>query len=162
HGRGGHAVGGHRRLDHPASVPRGIAFPPRRRAPRHRGADGEPAAGRHRPRAGALHRLSPARAHSRSQPAMTLTLENVSKRLGGLDVVNAVSFSVPLTSLNGIIGPNGAGKSTLFAVISGFQDADGGEISFAGTPLGGLRAEQRARLGLARTFQVPRPFSHLT
>ncbi len=93
---------------------------------------------------------------------MTLTLNNVSKRLGGLDVVNAMSFSVPLNSLNGIIGPNGAGKSTLFAVISGFQEADAGEMTFAGTALDGLSAEKRARLGLARTFQVPRPFSHLT
>lgn len=93
---------------------------------------------------------------------MTLTLRNISKRLGGLDVVNDMSFSVPLGSLNGIIGPNGAGKSTLFAVISGFQESDSGEVMFAGSPLDGLSAEKRARRGLARTFQVPRPFSHLT
>ncbi len=93
---------------------------------------------------------------------MTLTLRNVSKRLGGLDVVNDMSFSVPLASLNGIIGPNGAGKSTLFAVISGFQESDRGEVIFADSRLDGLSAEKRAQRGLARTFQVPRPFSHLT
>ncbi len=94
--------------------------------------------------------------------AMSLSLSHVGKRLGGLDVVDNMTFAVPLDSLTGIIGPNGAGKSTLFAVISGFQDSDGGEITFAGQPLDGLSAERRVQAGLSRTFQVPRPFSHLT
>lgn len=93
---------------------------------------------------------------------MMLVLRNLSKSLGGLEVVKDVSFSVPLDSLTGIIGPNGAGKSTLFALISGFQDSDRGEVEFGGAPLDGLSAERRARHGLARTFQVPRPFAHLT
>jgi branched-chain amino acid transport system ATP-binding protein len=93
---------------------------------------------------------------------MSLSLRNITKALGGLVVVDDVSFSVPFHSLNGIIGPNGAGKSTLFAVISGFQDSDAGHIEFAGEPLDRLSAEKRARRGLARTFQVPRPFAHLT
>jgi branched-chain amino acid transport system ATP-binding protein len=93
---------------------------------------------------------------------MTLTLRNISKRLGGLQVVDDMSLSVPLGSLCGIIGPNGAGKSTLFALISGFQASDSGEIQFDGERIDTLSAERRAQRGLARTFQVPRPFVHLT
>lgn len=93
---------------------------------------------------------------------MILALDNVSKSLGGLVVVDHVSFSVPLDSRTGIIGPNGAGKSTLFALISGFQEPDAGDIAFGDSSLDGLSAEKRARRGLARTFQVPRPFAHLT
>lgn len=93
---------------------------------------------------------------------MTLALANIRKQLGGLQIIDDMSFSVPLGSLCGIIGPNGAGKSTLFALISGFQASDSGEIAFGGSPLDGLSAEARAKRGLARTFQVPRPFVHLT
>lgn len=93
---------------------------------------------------------------------MTLALRNIRKRLGGLLVIDDISLSVPLGSLCGIIGPNGAGKSTLFALISGFQPSDSGEVIFEGIPIDGLSAERRAQLGLARTFQVPRPFVHLT
>jgi branched-chain amino acid transport system ATP-binding protein len=93
---------------------------------------------------------------------MTLQLDGVSKSLGGFQVVSGVSLSVPLSGLTGLIGPNGAGKSTLFSLISGFQAADEGEIRFGSHRLDGLAPEKRARLGLARTFQVPRPFSHLT
>jgi branched-chain amino acid transport system ATP-binding protein len=93
---------------------------------------------------------------------MTLTLSNISKRLGGMLVLDGMSFSADLDALTGIIGPNGAGKSTLFAVISGFQSSDTGSTQFDGQTLDGLRPEQRVRRGLARTFQVPRPFTHLT
>lgn len=93
---------------------------------------------------------------------MTLSLHNVTRRLGGLVVVDEMSFSVPLDGLTGLIGPNGAGKSTLFAVVSGFQPADAGKILLDGRLVGRFSAEERARLGLGRTFQVPRPFAHLT
>ena len=93
---------------------------------------------------------------------MTLKLDGVSKSLGGFQVVSGVSLSVPLSGLTGLIGPNGAGKSTLFALISGFQSPDEGEIRLGPQKLDGLAPERRARLGLARTFQVPRPFGHLT
>jgi branched-chain amino acid transport system ATP-binding protein len=93
---------------------------------------------------------------------MMLTLSNISKRLGGIRALDGMSFSADLDALTGIIGPNGAGKSTLFAVISGFQSCDTGNTEFAGQNLDGLRPEQRVRRGLARTFQVPRPFTHLT
>jgi branched-chain amino acid transport system ATP-binding protein len=93
---------------------------------------------------------------------MTLELQNISKRLGGMLVLDGLSFSAGLNELTGIIGPNGAGKSTLFAVISGFQNCDTGSTRFDGQALDGLRPEQRVGKGLARTFQVPRPFTHLT
>ena len=93
---------------------------------------------------------------------MTLELQNISKRLGGMLVLDGLSFSAELSELTGIIGPNGAGKSTLFAVISGFQNCDTGSTRFDGQALDGLRPEQRVCKGLARTFQVPRPFTHLT
>ncbi|MGE8943129.1 ABC transporter ATP-binding protein [Leptospira interrogans] len=93
---------------------------------------------------------------------MTLELQNISKWLGGMLVLDGLSLSAGLNELTGIIGPNGAGKSTLFAVISGFQNCDTGSTRFDGQPLEGLRPEQRVGKGLARTFQVPRPFPHLT
>jgi len=93
---------------------------------------------------------------------MTLEVERVSKAYGGLAVVEDVSLTVPRGGLIGLIGPNGAGKSTLFALISGFQPADRGGIRFDGRPLDGLSPPARVRLGLGRTFQVPREFRHLT
>jgi branched-chain amino acid transport system ATP-binding protein len=93
---------------------------------------------------------------------MSLRVCNVSKSFGGLRVVRDVSLEVPLNGLVGMVGPNGAGKSTLFAVISGFLSASSGHIEFDGTAIDGLAPPRRARLGLVRTFQVPRPFTHLS
>jgi branched-chain amino acid transport system ATP-binding protein len=93
---------------------------------------------------------------------MTLIVKGVSKAFGGLQVLEEISFSVGPAERVGIVGPNGAGKSTLFAVISGFQRSDQGTVEFAGQQLSGLSPTRRARLGLVRTFQVPRPFGHLT
>lgn len=93
---------------------------------------------------------------------MTLAVEGVCKSFGGQRVVEDVSFAADAQGLTGLIGPNGAGKSTLFAVISGFQNADSGTIRFAGEPVQRLSPQARARRGIARTFQVPRPFVHLT
>ncbi|MBV9782724.1 MAG: ABC transporter ATP-binding protein [Acidisphaera sp.] len=93
---------------------------------------------------------------------MSLGVHGVNKSFGGLRVVDDVSFQVQAAELTGLIGPNGAGKSTLFAVISGFQPADAGCVRFDGHEIQRLSAAARARLGIARTFQVPRPFAHLT
>ncbi|SLN64315.1 ABC transporter ATP-binding protein [Oceanibacterium hippocampi] len=93
---------------------------------------------------------------------MSLRISNVDKWLGGVRVLDNVSMEVPDGGLIGLIGPNGAGKSTLFAVVSGFEPADGGEVRFADSPLGSTGPVARARRGLMRTFQVPRPFSKLT
>jgi branched-chain amino acid transport system ATP-binding protein len=93
---------------------------------------------------------------------MTLSVRGVSKSFSGLRVVDDVSFDAPGDGITGLIGPNGAGKSTLFAVITGFLAADTGSVRFEGTELGNLSVPERARHGLARSFQVPRPFAHLT
>lgn len=91
-----------------------------------------------------------------------LSVKNVSKHFGGVNVLKKVSFDVPVDARVGVIGPNGAGKSTLFATISGLISPDDGIESFCGVNLGTLRPEQRAQLGIGRTFQVPRPFGGLT
>ena len=93
---------------------------------------------------------------------MTLELAQVSKSFGGLNVLSDVSLSVPEGGVFGLIGPNGAGKSTLFALITGHQANDGGSISYGGRSLAGTSVPNRARLGLIRTFQVPREFARLT
>ncbi|GGD33687.1 ABC transporter ATP-binding protein [Aureimonas glaciei] len=93
---------------------------------------------------------------------MSLDVSNLSKSYGAVRVTDDVSFSVPTGDLVGLIGPNGAGKSTLFSIITGFLDADGGDVSFEGQSLRRMGPTERARRGLVRTFQVPREFSHLT
>lgn len=92
---------------------------------------------------------------------MTLVVQGLRKSFGGLCVVDDVSFEAKAEEITGLIGPNGAGKSTLFALVTGFLPADAGRIGFGGVPIQELTAQARARLGLARTFQVPRPFADL-
>ncbi len=91
-----------------------------------------------------------------------LAATGVTKSFDGFKVLDDVSFAVPKRGLTGIVGTNGAGKSTLFAVVSGQLDADGGHVNFADTEITGLPPMRRARLGLGRTFQVPREFTHLS
>jgi branched-chain amino acid transport system ATP-binding protein len=91
-----------------------------------------------------------------------LAAVGVRKSFDGFQVLDDVSFAVPERGLIGIVGTNGAGKSTLFAVVSGQLDADGGRVTFADADITGLPPVRRAQLGLGRTFQVPREFTHLT
>jgi len=93
---------------------------------------------------------------------MTLAVQGVRKSFSGLCVVDDVSFEADTAGITGLIGPNGAGKSTLFAVITGFLPADAGRIAFGGTAIEAMSPQTRARQGLARTFQVPRPFIDLS
>lgn len=93
---------------------------------------------------------------------MTLTVSDIDKSFGGFRALEGVSFEMATDGLLGIIGPNGAGKSTLFSVISGFMAADAGNVSLDGRALDRLGAAARARVGMVRTFQVPREFHHLT
>ncbi len=93
---------------------------------------------------------------------MTLVIQGLRKSFSGLCVVDDVSFEADPTGITGLIGPNGAGKSTLFALITGFLHADAGSISFGGAAIQSLSTQVRARQGLARTFQVPRPFADLS
>ena len=91
-----------------------------------------------------------------------LAVTALSKAFGGLQATNDLSFSVRHGELLGIIGPNGAGKTTLFNLLNGFITPDAGQIRFHGQPLGRQRPNRRCALGMARTFQVPRPFTHLS
>jgi branched-chain amino acid transport system ATP-binding protein len=91
-----------------------------------------------------------------------LSLKGVSKRFRGLVAVDDVSFDVSSGELFAVIGPNGAGKTTLFNLIAGAIAPDEGSIVFAGEPIGGLPPDVVCRRGIARTFQIVRPFPALT
>jgi branched-chain amino acid transport system ATP-binding protein len=94
--------------------------------------------------------------------APILSVEAITKRFGGLTALEAVSFAVPAGQVVGLIGPNGAGKTTLFNVISGIDPPSAGRVVFRDEVLTGLPAHVVARRGLARTFQIVRPFPGLS
>lgn len=91
-----------------------------------------------------------------------LELHGVTKQFGGLVAVSAVDLEVPQGSIFSVIGPNGAGKTTLFNCISGFYRPEAGRIIFDGVSLVGLRPDQIAALGIARTYQNIRLFGRMT
>jgi branched-chain amino acid transport system ATP-binding protein len=91
-----------------------------------------------------------------------LTVERVSRRFGGLLAVNDVSLAAPAERITALIGPNGAGKTTLFALISGFLAPNEGGIHYGGETITALPAHERARRGIARTFQIVQPFAGLS
>ena len=93
---------------------------------------------------------------------MILQAENLTKAFGGLAALKEVSFGIEEGEILGLIGPNGAGKTTLFNVISGFFRPDQGRVVFAGETVSHLKAPRLCRSGLARTFQVVKPFGNLT
>jgi branched-chain amino acid transport system ATP-binding protein len=84
------------------------------------------------------------------------------KRFGGVAALDQVSFSVEEGTIVGLIGPNGAGKTTLFNLVAGALKPDSGQILFEAENITGLPANVTCRKGLARTFQVTRPFSTMT
>jgi len=90
-----------------------------------------------------------------------LRVERLSRSFGGLRAVQEVSFEVRGGEVLGIIGPNGAGKTTLFNVLNGFIPPDSGDIYFEGRRLRGLKPSAICALGIARTFQVMRPFARM-
>jgi branched-chain amino acid transport system ATP-binding protein len=91
-----------------------------------------------------------------------LQIEKVGKRFGGFVALEAIDLEVQEGERLGLIGPNGSGKSTLVNCICGTLRNESGKVSFAGEPLDGLAAHQRTRRGLARSFQLPRPFGSLS
>jgi len=95
---------------------------------------------------------------------MTALLEvrELTRAFGALKAVAGVSFSVRAGELVGLIGPNGAGKSTLYNVIAGAIAPSSGEVVFKGRPVAGWKPYQAARAGVARTFQIPKPYRHLS
>jgi branched-chain amino acid transport system ATP-binding protein len=86
----------------------------------------------------------------------------VTKRFGGLVALNNVEFDIDEGEIVGLIGPNGAGKTTLFNIISGTFPPTKGTIKFEGKDIAGLGAYKICRLGIARTFQTPKPFPSMT
>jgi branched-chain amino acid transport system ATP-binding protein len=95
---------------------------------------------------------------------MTALLEvsDLSKRFGGFVALDGIDFAVAPGERVGLIGPNGSGKSTLVNCISGTLHNETGTVRFDGKPVDGLSAHERTRLGMARSFQLPRPFVTLT
>jgi branched-chain amino acid transport system ATP-binding protein len=94
--------------------------------------------------------------------APLLELDGVTKRFGRVVVADDLSLDVGQGDTVGIVGPNGAGKTSLFGLISGDLAPDGGDIRFAGRSVARLDAAARCRLGIGRTYQVPRPFADMT
>jgi branched-chain amino acid transport system ATP-binding protein len=91
-----------------------------------------------------------------------LHVEKVGKRFGGFVALQDIDLEVQPGERLGLIGPNGSGKSTLVNCICGTLRNEQGSVSFSGAAMDGLTAHQRTRLGLARSFQLPRPFGSLT
>lgn len=91
-----------------------------------------------------------------------LQCKELTKRFGGLTAVNNLTFGVSKNEVLGIIGPNGAGKTTVINLISGMYAPTSGAIYFDGKRIDGLPPNVISRLGIARTFQIPRPFKNLT
>jgi branched-chain amino acid transport system ATP-binding protein len=91
-----------------------------------------------------------------------LELDHVTKRFGRVVIAEDLSFAVGPGDVVGIVGPNGAGKTSLFGLISGDLAPDGGVIRFGERAVTGLDSAARCRLGVGRTYQVPRPFGDMT
>lgn len=91
-----------------------------------------------------------------------LEIQNLSKAFGGLRAINKLSFEVAQGEILGFIGPNGAGKTTAFNTIMGVYKPDAGRIFFNGKDISSWRTYQIVNLGIARTFQIPKPFQHKT
>ena len=98
------------------------------------------------------------------QEAMSplLQVAGLGKRFGGFVALDGIDLEVRRGERLGLIGPNGSGKSTLVNCICGTLRNEQGSVRFAEEPMDGLAAHQRTRLGLARSFQLPRPFASLT
>lgn len=93
---------------------------------------------------------------------MSLEIEHLTMKFGGLVAVNDVSLTVQPGEIHGLIGPNGSGKTTIFNVVSGYYKPTGGRVLFEGKPISGLPAHQITALGFARTFQNLRLFSSMS
>ena len=95
-------------------------------------------------------------------PDALLSVQNLGKRFGGFVALEAIDLDIKSGERVGLIGPNGSGKSTLVNCMSGTLRHETGSVRFDGRQMNGLAAHQRARLGFARSFQLPRPFNSLS
>jgi ABC-type branched-subunit amino acid transport system ATPase component len=94
--------------------------------------------------------------------AKLLEVKGLTKIFGGLIAVNNLSFYVEKGEILGLMGPNGSGKTTVFNLIIGDFKQDSGEIFFGGKEISKYPTHQRVKMGIARTYQVPRPFHEMT
>lgn len=91
-----------------------------------------------------------------------LQVRGAAKRFGGLQALGGVDLDVREGEILGLVGPNGSGKTTLINVVSGFYPLTSGSVTMAGVEIGNLPAHEIARRGVARTYQIPRPFANMT
>ncbi|MFH1033378.1 MAG: ABC transporter ATP-binding protein [Pseudomonadota bacterium] len=91
-----------------------------------------------------------------------LAVQDLRKNFGGLTAVDGLSFQLGQDEILGLIGPNGAGKTTVFGCLSGFLRPEEGRVLLAGEPIVGLAPQRICRMGLARTFQIVRPFLNIS
>jgi branched-chain amino acid transport system ATP-binding protein len=91
-----------------------------------------------------------------------LQLASLSRTFGGLVVIDRLDFKVDEGEIVGILGPNGAGKTTLFNMIAGVLPPSSGRIVFGGADVTRMRPWHRCRLGIGRTYQIPKPFAHMS
>ena len=94
--------------------------------------------------------------------SVIVKMEHVTKQFGGLTAVNDFSGEIEKNAIVGLIGPNGAGKTTLFNMIANYYHPTSGKIYFKDQDITEARTEDMARMGLARTFQVTKPFGDMT
>ena len=105
---------------------------------------------------------SPPSASGRAEGGVLLELRGLSKAFRGLQALDAIDLEVRRGEILGLIGPNGSGKSTTINLVSGHYRADAGRILYEGRDVAGLEAHRIARAGIARTYQIPRPFAHMS
>jgi branched-chain amino acid transport system ATP-binding protein len=91
-----------------------------------------------------------------------LEINGLTKRFGGFMALNQVSIAVRPGERFGLIGPNGSGKTTLINCVSGSLPVDGGRIAFEGRDITAMPAHRRTRLGIVRSFQIPKPFTSMS
>ena len=91
-----------------------------------------------------------------------ISLDDVTKRFGGLVAVKNLSFDLVAGESLGLIGPNGAGKTTAFGILMGEHRPDSGQVRFRGEDITRLATHARVRRGIARTYQIPRPFGEMS
>ncbi len=91
-----------------------------------------------------------------------LQLEQLSRSFGAITVANSLTYDLKEGEALGVIGPNGAGKTSMFNLITGTLKPDAGRILFQGKDVTHFNAARRSRMGIARSFQVPQPYSHMT
>jgi branched-chain amino acid transport system permease protein len=118
-----------------------------------------PLAAAHAPAAAPVRQANLA---TRGEPKVLLEVQGLSKAFTGVQALDQVSLQVHEGEILGLLGPNGSGKSTFINVVSGHYAATGGAIFFEGRQLAGLPAHQIAQAGIARTYQIPRPFAHMS